>query len=46
MQWIILKNFFFINKPIEEPRVKHLKNIDRLKQIKHLEDMQCHTKLK
>ena len=39
MQWIILKNFFFINKPIEEPRVKHLKNIDRLAELPFYEQL-------
>ena len=52
------KELPFYNKPIEKPKVKRLKNIDRLaerpfyeklsviKQIKRLEGMQCHTKLK
>ena len=52
------KELPFYNKPIEKPKVKCLKNIDRLaelpfyeqlsviKQIKSIEDMQCHTKLK
>ena len=52
------KELSFYNKPIKKPKVKRLKNIDRLaellfyeqlsviKQIKRLEDMQCHTKLK
>ena len=47
-----------IEKPIEKPKVKRLKNIDRLAELpfyeqlnviktnKRLEDMQCHTKLK
>ena len=52
------KELPFYNKPIKKPKVKRLKNIDRLaelpfyeqlsviKQIKSIEDMQCHTKLK
>ena len=52
------KELPFYNKPIKKPKVKLLKNIDQLaelpfyeqlsviKQIKRLEDMQCHTKLK
>ena len=52
------KELPFYNKPIKKPKVKRLKNIDRLaerpfyeqlsviKQIKRLEGMQCHTKLK
>ena len=52
------KELPFYNKPIKKPKVKRLKNIDRLaelpfyeqlsviKQIKRLEDMQCNTKLK
>ena len=46
------KELPFCNKPIEKPKVKQLKNIGRLvellrqKQIKSLEDMQCHIKLK
>ena len=51
------KELPFYNKPIKKPKVKRLKNIDRLaelpfyeqpsiiKQIKPLEDMQCHIKL-
>ena len=52
------KELPFYNKPIKTPNLKLLKNIDQLaeppfyeqlsviKQIKRLEDMQCHTKLK
>ena len=52
------KELPFCNKPIEKPKVKRLKNIDRLtellfyeqlnviKQSKHLVVMQCHIKLK
>ena len=52
------KELPFYNKPIKKPKVKLLKNIHQLaelpfyeqlsvtKQIKRLEDMQCHTKLK
>ena len=52
------KELPFYNKPIEKPKVKRLKNIDRLtellfyeqlnviKQSKHLVVMQCHIKLK
>ena len=52
------KELPFYNKPIQKPKVKRLKSIDRLaelpfyeqlsviKKIKHLEGMQCHTRLK
>ena len=51
------KELPFYNKPIEKPKVKRLKNIDRLaelsfyeqlsvKKIKLLEGKQCHAKLK
>ena len=52
------KELPFYNKPIETPRIKRLKNIDLLakqpfyeqlsimKTKKHLEGMQCRTKLK
>ena len=52
------KELSFDNKPIEKPKVEQLKNIDRLvglpsyeqlsviKQMKHLDDVQCHIKLK
>ena len=44
----------FYNKPIEKPKVKRLKNIDRLAELPFYEQlsvmktnqMQCHTKLK
>ena len=52
------KELPFYNKPIEKPKVKRLKNIDRLAELPFyeqlsviktdqcLEDMQCHIKLK
>ena len=52
------KELPFSKKPIKKPKVKRLKNIDRLAELpfyeqlnviktnKRLEDMQCHTKLK
>ena len=52
------KELPFYNKSIEKPKIKRLKNIDQLaqllffeqlsiiKKIKHLEGMQCRTKLK
>ena len=52
------KELSFYNKPIEKPKVKRLKNIDRLAELPFyeqlsviktdqcLEDMQCHIKLK
>ena len=47
------KELPFYNKPIEKPKVKRLKSIDRLVElpfyeqlIKHLKGMQCHIKLK
>ena len=52
------KELSFYNKAIKKPKVKRLKSIDRLaelpfyeqlsviKKIKHLEGMQCHTRLK
>ena len=52
------KELPFYNKPIEKPKVKRLKNIDRwaelpfyeqlsvIKTDQCLEDMQCHIKLK
>ena len=40
MQQIILKNFLFIiNKPIEKPNVKRLKNIDRLAELPFYEQV-------
>ena len=40
MQQIILKNFLFIiNKPIEKPNVKRLKNIDRLVELRFYEQL-------
>ena len=52
------KELPFYNKPIKKPKVKRLKNIDRLAELPFyeqlsviktdqcLEDMQCHIKLK
>ena len=53
------KELPFYNKPIKKPKVKRLKDIDRLaelpfyeqlsvikKKIRHLEGMQCHTRMK
>ena len=52
------KELPFYNVSIDKPKIKRLKNIDLLpelpfydqlkivKQIMHLVDMQCHTKLK
>ena len=52
------KELPFYNKPIEKPKVKRLKSIDRLAELPFyeqlsviktdqcLEDMQCHIKLK
>ena len=33
------KEFPFYNKPIQKPKVKHLKNIDRLVQLPFYEEM-------
>ena len=48
------KELPFYNTPIEKPKVKRLKNIDRLAELSFYEklsvmktnQMQCHTKLK
>ena len=48
------KELPFYNKPIKKPKVKRLKNIDRLAELPFYEQlsvmktnqMQCHTKLK
>ena len=49
------KELPFYKKPIEKPKINCLKNVDllaelpfheQLKQIKHLQDMQCRTRLR
>ena len=39
MQQIVLKNFHFITNPLKKPKVKRLKNIDRLAELPFYEQL-------